>query len=205
MLRSSHVPHFFGDLVEGRVAVDLVRGRVEQRALVNSVAVTAHAYTAGASTQLFSQSLTAGTYDIRFDKPATGLSITGATITSSGVNYALITVSGAGTVTITGTPLVDSTKRYLYEAGSLDAASRIQAKVDDNTLVSATNAAALAQFLYEDYQRRIVQSFKLKLENEMPGDNADVDTFLDARKTGMFTKLEIDLTGGFLAECEVRG
>ena len=178
---------------------------VEQRELINSVAVTAHAYTAGASTQLFSQSLTAGTYDIRFDKPATGLSITGATIASSGVNYALVTVSSSGTVTITGTPLVDSTKVYVYEAGNLDAASRAQASVADSTLVSAANAAALAQFLYEDYQRRIVQSFKLTLEDEMPGDNADVDTFLGARATGIFTKLEIDLTGGFLADCEVRG
>lgn len=178
---------------------------VEQTELVNSVAVTAHAYAAGDSTQVFSQSLSVGTYEISFDTPTIGLSITGATITASGVNYASITVSAAGTVTITGTPLVDSTKVYTYEAADLDSTTRAQATVSDNTLVSAVNAAALAQFLYEDYQRRIVQKFKLLLNDELPGDNADVDTFLDARKTGIITKMKIDLTGGFLAECEVRG
>ena len=178
---------------------------VKQTELVNSVAVTAHAFTAGASTQLYTQALTTGSYIIKFDKPATGLSITGGTITASGVNYAAVTVATAGTVTITGTPLVDSTKVYTVEAVGLTALTRAQAAAEDCTLVSATNAAALAQYLYDDYQRRIVQSFTLLMTTERAGDNVDVDTMLGSRKTGVITKLDIDITGGLLADCEVRG
>lgn len=77
--------------------------------------------------------------------------------------------------------------------------------MDEINLVSETNADVLAQYLYEDYRRRIVQTFKLAVEDEFCGDNVDVDTMLGARKTGMITKLDLDLTGGLLADCEVRG
>lgn len=179
---------------------------ITQNSLVNSVAVTAYAFTAAASaSQLYSATLAAGSYEIIFSQPATGLTISGGTITASGINYAKITVPAAGTVTISGYAYEASEAVYTFEAFGLTEAKRSQATVDSIYLVSSNNALALAQFLYDDYQRRIVQSFSLALAGEKVGDNADVDTMLGARKSGVITKLDIDLAGGFIADCEVRG
>jgi len=179
---------------------------ITQNSLVNSVAVTAYAFTAAASSsQLYSTTLAAGSYEIIFSQPATGLTISGGTITASGINYARITVPAAGTVTISGYAYEASEAVYTYEASGLTDNTRSQATVDGIYLVSGNKAVALAQFLYEDYRRRIVQSFSLALEDEKVGDNANVDTMLGTRKSGVITKLDINLTGGFIADCEVRG
>ena len=179
---------------------------ITQNTLVNSVAVTAYSFASAASTtQLYSVTLAIETHEITFNAPATGLTVTGGTITASGINYAIISVTTAGTVTITGYAYASSTSTYVYEDSTLTDSTRSQATVDSIYLVSDANAAALAQYLYENYQRRIVQKFKLAIEDEKVGDNVDVDTMLNARKTGMITKLDIDLTGGIIADCEVRG
>ncbi|MEL4106774.1 hypothetical protein AAFA46_08065 [Oscillospiraceae bacterium WX1] len=178
---------------------------ITQNALINSVAVTAYSFETGSSKQLYNESLAVGTYVITFESPATGISASGATINANGVNYASINVNTAGTVTINGYEITANASVHIYEAPDLTDISRAQATVDSIYLISSYNAAALAQYLYEDYQRRIVQSFTLALEDETAGDNVDVDTMLGARKTGVITKLDIDLTGGFLADCEVRG
>lgn len=179
---------------------------IKQNALVNSVAVTSYEFSAASgSTQLYADELAVGTYEITFNRPATGLTVSGATIVKSGINYAKITVAAAGTVTITGHLYESQTSVYTYEADGVTAANRAQKAVSNVFLVSSMNAASLAQFLYDDYQRRIVQKFSMAVEDENPGDNVDVDTMLGARKTGVVTSMDIDLTGGFIADMEVRG
>lgn len=182
---------------------------IKQNTLVNSVAVTAYSFAAeGSSTELYSETLSGGTYEITFSTPATGVTVSGASINSSGVNFVNITVPsalGPVKVTVTGYQYAMSTAVYTHEASGLTDTTRSQATADSIYLVSASNAGALAKYLYEDYQRRIVQCFGITLADERAGDNVDVDTMLGARKTGVITKLDIDLTGGFLADCEVRG
>lgn len=179
---------------------------IKQNALVNSVAVTTYKFTAGAlTTQLYSATLTPGTYEITFSQPAKDVTISGGTILQTGLLYAKITVSATGTVTLSGKIYNYQTNVYVHEDINVTDATRSQATAERVYLVSDANAAILAQFLYEDHQRRIIQSFKLALDDEKVGDNVDVDTMLGARKTGIITKLDINLTGGFLADCEVRG
>lgn len=180
--------------------------KVAQRAVVNSVLVTSHTFTAAATAQeLYKDTLAVGTYEVTFGTQATGLTITGATIVSSGVNYAKITVATAGAVTITGKALTDNKRTHLYESPGLSTATRSQVKVEDIPLISTANADGVAQFLHADYQRRIIQKFKIQVVDEAVGDNLDVDTMLGARKDGVITRMDINLTGGFLADCEVRG
>lgn len=177
---------------------------LKQSSLTNSVAVTAYSFTLATSATIYTESLAIGAYAVRFDNPCTTLSITGATITASGINYANITVATAGTVTITGRKYQPQTKTYTYEESGLTAATRSQAKVDKVYLISSNNAASVAQFIYTDYQRRITQSFRFVIEDERIGDNIDAYTILGANKTGTITKLDIDLTGGFIANAEAR-
>jgi len=177
-----------------------------QRTLKNSVAVTAYAFTLDTTTSaLYKATLAAGTYDVQLSTPAATLTITGATIVSSSLLAARITVAAPGVVTITGYKYTPQTSSWVYEAPDLTAATRSQATVPGVFLISAENAAAVAQFIYEDYQRRILQGFTLTVEDEDLGDNVDVDTMLNARKTGVITTMNINLTGGFLAETVVRG
>jgi hypothetical protein len=179
---------------------------ITQNDLVNSVAITAYEWAAASgSTQLYSATLAAGIYEITFDAPAMGLSCSGGTITKSGINYAVVAVTSAGTVTITGRKYESSTSVYTIEEPGLTNTKRAQATIDGNYLLSPDKAEAVAQFIYDDYQRRIVQKFKIAVDDEEVGDNVDVDTMLGARKAGVITSMKIDLTGGFLADLEVRG
>ena len=194
------------DAIEIEKSRKLGSPKITQNALVNSVAVTGYDFTVSTeSTQLYSAELEAGSYEITFSNPATNLSASGATIVDSGINYAKISVTSSGTVAITGNKYDSQSSIYTYEADGVTAANRAQKTVKDVYLVNGSNAEALAQFLYEDYQRRIVQKFSMALEDEIAGDNVDVDTMLNARKIGVITSLDIDLTGGFVADMEVRG
>ncbi|MBP1737273.1 MAG: hypothetical protein H6Q60_1154 [Oscillospiraceae bacterium] len=179
---------------------------ITQNDLVNSVAVTAYTFAAASSTsQLYSAELEAGTYTITFSTPAKGLTISGGTITQSGINYAVVTVTTAGTVTVTGYQYSSSATTYTVEADGLTDAKRSQATVDSIYLISPANGADVAQFVYDDYQSRIVQKFEIAVEDEGIGDNVEVETMLDLSKTGVIVSMDIDLTGGFTATLEVRG
>ncbi len=180
--------------------------KITQNVLINSVAVTGYAFTANSTaSQLYSADLVAGTYTVKFSTPATGLMISGGTITASEINYATFTVSTPGTVTITGYQYAREETTYTYEAAGVTSGTRSQATLSGVYFIGAGNGADVAEFLYDDYQRRIVQSFSMALVDEVVGDNVDIDTMLGARKEGIITKLNIDLAGGFTAECEARG
>lgn len=110
-----------------------------------------------------------------------------------------------GSVEVGGVKYDVTETSYTKESPGLTAATRAQEAVSGVYLISTANGQAVADWLYDDYQRRIKQSFKLILDDEEPGDNVDVDTMMGQRKVGVITKATIDLTGGFLGDVEVRG
>ena len=115
------------------------------------------------------------------------------------------TANTSGSVDVGGTKYNVTETKYTKEAPNLTAATRAQESVSGVYLVSTANGQALADWLYADRQRRIKQSFKLILDDETVGTNVDVDTMMGQRKVGIITKMKVDMTGGFLADVEVRG
>ena len=69
--------------------------------------------------------------------------------------------------------------------------------------ISNSNGQEVADYLYNDYQKRITQEFTLILEDEEVGDTVDVE-IENTTKQGIITRLETNLTSGYITECTVR-
>lgn len=109
-------------------------------AKVTAVAVTEHQYVAGdEETDLFEGTTTDG-YEVAFDEPMHSLTAEGFSITASGPNYAILS-AGAGT--LRGKKYIHNTSVVRRSTGN-SGAENIVALPDDQTLVSLTNAQAVA-------------------------------------------------------------
>lgn len=177
------------------------------RTLVTAVEVTAHNYLAGTETrELFNGSLAVGTHEIVFSESMHSLTITGATITESGVNYAKINVSSAGNVVLSGKEYVDTKQVYQVKNNSLGPTVKPNIlQVKDATLVHSGNVAEITQRMYDYYQQRFVQKVKLYGASIEPGAIVAIDTLYGKQIRGVLEKSELDLAGGFVSQCEVIG
>jgi hypothetical protein len=175
--------------------------------MVTGVEVTVHNYIASTdSQQLYNGALNAGSYTITFDAPMHDLSVTGAAIAASGVNYAVLNVTTAGTVTLTGLTYTDTAQvKGIYTSG-LDASVKPNVlKVTDATLVNANNVTSVAQRIYDYYQQRYLQKVKLFAPLAQPGDVALIDTLYNQQIRGVIEKMSADLANGFTVQAEITG
>ncbi|MHC1696459.1 MAG: hypothetical protein AB9835_14570 [Eubacteriales bacterium] len=185
-----------------------LRGQqVKLKPVVTGVEVTSHTYTAGTeAVQLFQGTLPIGSHEISFSEPAHTLSVSGATIASSGANYAVLTVASAGTVTLLGKRYIDGTQVYGVYMPSLPAGAKPNVlKVQEATLVSAAIGQTVAQRIYDYYQQRHSNEVPIILADEAPGDVVDVESMYDQHIIGTVEKLDISLTGGFIGKAVITG
>jgi hypothetical protein len=159
------------------------------------------------SEQISTGTYAAGTYEIQFNTAVSDLSATGATITESHPNYCIITVAAGGTVTLTGKKYTDSSSVYNYSVANLPSgAGRNVVSCKDATLISLSNAAEIAQELFNYYQLRYQTSVGIELENELTGEKAamqranGIDYMMET-----IEKMAIDLVGGFTAKITTLG
>lgn len=178
----------------------------EQDSLVTGVEVYIHNYAlSDSATELFRETRQPGTYTIQFSSPAASLAVSGASLLESGVNYARVKVTAAGTVTITGTTYEDTTSL----AGSVYAESlpanavRNVRTVEDCTLYA--DAQALAQRVYDWYQRRVTDVGQVILDGEQAGDWVALANRNGKILVGSAEQIDIDLTGGFIGKVVTRG
>ena len=173
-------------------------GTVKLRQIVTGVEVTSHAYQESEeSEELFNGTLEAGTHEITFQAPHHTLTVTGATLSSNGPNYAMLVVSAAGTVTVTGKKYVDNTQITGVYADSIPAGAATNViRVENATLVSPAAAPDAAQRLYDYYQLRIEQDLSFAIGDERPGECVSVTTLYDTVKTGRVEQLSTDLIAG---------
>ncbi len=180
----------------------------EQSTLVTDVEIYTHHYTKSDSvTELFNEKRTAGEYTIQFSSPATDLSVTGAEISESGVNYAKVTVTvfEESNVVITGYTYDDNT--------SLSASMRLEklpvgAKRNTKTATECTldvDAQKLAQHLYEYFSRKITDTGQLILSDERVGEKVQLHNAAGKDLYGTIESLDIDLYGGFIAKASICG
>lgn len=177
------------------------------RALVTGVEVTAHNYKATSEVQeLLNESRTSGVYEITFSSPMHSLTIAGGTITASNANYARITVASAGTVVLSGKTYADSTQVFGTYMPELPASEKTNVlKIEDATLVSNNNVQAVANRVYNYYQNRYQGEGTIVLDDEEPGQMKIMDSMNGRQVEGIIESLDIDLTGGFLANMRITG
>ena len=183
--------------------------KVTLNPLITAVAVTAHRYQAeDAPSELYKDTLEPGTYQVTFSAPAVAdsLTVTGATLAGRGVNRCTLTVSKAGEVCVTGRKYVDSTIILRRAAANLPPnAQDNELTVTDATLVSPDRATAVADRVLDYYAQRYEQTFRMIAGDEKLADRLIVQSFGGEMVRGVLTKLEFDLTGGFVADAKVVG
>ena len=183
--------------------------KVTLNPLITAVAVTAHRYQAeDASSELYKDTLEPGTYQVTFSAPAVAdsLTVTGAALAGRGVNRCTLAVSKAGEVCVTGRKYVDSTIILRRAAANLPPnAQDNELTVTDATLVSPDRAAAVANRVLDYYAQRYEQTFRMIAGDEKLADRLIVQSFGGEMVRGVLTKLEFDLTGGFVADAKVVG
>lgn len=183
--------------------------KVTLNPLITAVAVTAHRYQAeDAASELYKDTLESGTYQVTFSAPAVAdsLTVTRATLAGRGVNRCTLTVAKAGEVCVTGRKYVDSTIVLRRAAANLPPnAQDNELTVTDATLVSPDRATAVANRVLDYYAQRYEQTFRMIAGDEKLADRLIVQSFGGEMVRGVLTKLEFDLTGGFVADAKVVG
>lgn len=171
---------------------------VQYNAAVTSVTVTSHQYQRGAEsdrTTLFEGTATAGTLVV-FDGPMTTLKATGFAIQEGGANYAVLT---AGTGTLTGIPYLHLTNDVTRAVA--DAPVDNIVTITDATLVSITNASAVADRLQAYYTCTKTISAPVAALTERPGYVVKViDPYDQQMVTATLASADITLSGTLRAE-----
>jgi hypothetical protein len=179
---------------------------VNLRTQVTGVELSMHDIVEGTGTRkLFEGTLAEGEHEINFSQPMHDLSVTGATITESGANYAILNVASEGTVTLTGQVYIDTvTIAGVYMSLDSDVKTNIL-KITDASLVNSNNGATIAQSVYDYYQERHVIKPKLYAPTVKPGSSVLVDTLYSRQISGIVEKMDVDLAGGFIAKTTIVG
>lgn len=174
--------------------------------LVTGVEVTAHNYVASTNVkELYNGDLDTGSHEILFSGPMHTLSCSGAIITDSGVNYAIVLVGVAGTVVLSGYEYIDTAKVVgIYATPSTYQVQNVL-EVTDATLVNPSNVATVAQRVYDYYQQRYLQKVRLFAPLVEVGNVVSVDTLYSKQIRGVIEKMDLDLAFGMTANAELVG
>lgn len=187
---------------------------ITQGEIVTGVSVKTHRYKLKRAVEtLYEEELTAGTYKIIFEHPSANLSIQNGTIVESGVNYAVITATGSGSqasskyygnrnVQITGNTYDDLTNTVTITDGEQHDKTNIL-MVDKCTLINGSNANDIATRILNYYQSLYTDKISIILDDEKTGDNVITERTDVNELNGYITKLDIDMTGGFIANAEI--
>ena len=180
---------------------------VKQLELVTSVMVVAHEYSiSNETTELFNGTLLSGVHEIIFSSPATNLSIIGGSIVSSNANMAKISVNSAGTVVIKGNAYNDNTTKHRKNLSSVPPNERgNEVSIESATLINKSNVDAVAQRVLDYYQNRLEGAGGIILKKEQLSELVDMKTMINQTIRGTIESLNINLTGGFIADVKVKG
>ena len=195
---------------------------------VTEVDLTAHQYTVGAeATEVFRGELPEGLSEVVFSAPAY---MVWADIDEStgevenphgleGINCTVLNVITAGTIVLKARPYEDNTTIVRVRVPEIEPGEQEGVvEITDATLICtdhivtrrqngqdvyipvAGNAEAIAQRLLDYYQMRIEQELSFVLAEEVPGGSVNVEVLKDVWREGVVTRLETDLTGGFVTK-----
>ena len=179
--------------------------KIEQNELVTGVSIVAHNYTNGNEIEkLYDGTLDTGETKILFNEPVHDLTCTGGTILESNCNYAVINVSETSDVIVNGYKYNDNLQTYLVEVDNLnDSQKQNTLKIESAYLINKNNAVNIAKKVLDYYQKTYKTNFDLLLNDEILSEDVELEGDFEQKLVGHVNKLDIDLTGGFLANIEL--
>lgn len=178
---------------------------IEQGELVTGVSVTSHNYIqSNEEVSLYDGTLESGTHKIVFTEPVYNLSCENASIISSNVNYAVIQVHSNTNVILKGYKYKDNMQTFVVEIQGLNPNSkRNMLKIESDYLANNNNAYEIAERVLNYYRKTYITKFDFILYDEIAGDNIVIEGDFNNELNGYVTKLDIDMTGGYIAGAEV--
>ena len=164
-------------------------GNVQLSDPVTGVQLTEHNYFKSSETTTLFEDGIYGTETIEFSEPYHSLSISGATITASGVNYA--TISGNGSVVLTG-------KKYTHVTRVVSAANSRNGNVksvNNAYLANPAVAQSLADRVFAYLRNNVTISQDIMFAQERAGDVVKViDPYTEQLVTACTKELDITLS-----------
>lgn len=178
---------------------------IEQGEIVTGVLLQTHNYSQGTEQKkLFDGNLTAGTHKIIFNSPSFNITCVGGTIQSSNANSVVVSVSNAGAVVVNGYEYIDNTQDILVLNNNLSGNEKSNIlKIDSDYLINSSNAESIGQRIIDYYNGKFKTKFKFILDDERVTDNIILDEQYGNVLNGFVTELDINLTGGYVANTEV--
>lgn len=175
---------------------------IKQKDLVTGVLVVAHDYQlVDKLEELYKGDFIEGTYLITFNNPCANLSISSGQILECNCNYAKIKVPN-GQIVVKGNKYEDHKVEYTFKISELpSAANENILRIENATLINKANAQLRAKKIYEIKQYRLEHSLFIITEDESVANMYAVRSN-DGYAPVLFTKMETDLTGGFLSTIE---
>lgn len=185
---------------------------VELNDIVTGVQVTSHQYLYNTNNQVYSEKkelynadLEVGEHFIKFSEPVYGIAVEGATLLDFSCAYAKVNVTTKGNVKIEGYEYYHVTKVYESKIEVKDNDKENILQVTDATLISDNNAQEVADRILNYYQNTYKMNVDFKIEDESISDTVIVDTLYNQKLKGNIKKMDIDLTGGFIASSTIIG
>jgi hypothetical protein len=175
-------------------------GTVDYQTPCTRVDVTEHAYHALSGdtvVTLFDTSDAVTSETVLFDNPCHDLAVTGLSIESSGVNYAIV----SGTGTLTGKEYTHTT-RVLSSSTGVGGAENV-VSVTDATLVSTFNSYNVALRVAQYFSAVSIDTIGVVFGTERPTDVVEFnDPFFDDQ-TGYIKSMNINISGTLKADTDV--
>lgn len=175
--------------------------KIEQNELVTGISIVAHNYTRNNEIEeVYKGELEAGTSKIQFNEPVCNLTCEGGIIIESNCNYAIVSCSSSKEIIIKGYKYIDNQQIYMVEIESLSTSQKQNTlKIESAYLVNKGNASKIAKQVLNYYQKTYNTSFDMILKDETLSEDVELEGDFEQKMVGHITKLDIDLTGGFLA------
>lgn len=186
----------------------IVGHKISLEDLITQVDITAHEYSLETELkELHKATYQPGTHVVKFTAPVSATAITGGTLTTVHPNYCVIGVVSAGEVVISGYDYVDAPTIHTASLdGPIPAGARGGSKsITTATLVDPTKAPAVAERIYQYYQKRYIDEGSLLPGDERLAELAEIETMGGKKLTGHIERIVTDLSGGSLQSIKIRG
>ena len=178
-------------------------GSIDTGDIVTAIEIKEHSYTQNNETQeLFSGEIS-GTELITFSEPKHSLTISGGTITESGVNYAVITA--AGNVVLSGKGYNHATKTIRKSNPNITYGEKQNTiKFEETTLISSSNSAEIIEKVYDYYLKNKTLKCDFVLSGEETSDTVKIETEFAGTKKGIIKSLDLDIKNKLIGKAEIQ-
>ena len=178
---------------------------IEQNELVTGVEIVSHNYRKGTELEkVYDGTVDEGQTKILFDEPVHNITCENVEIVEYNCNYAIVNAAGETDIIINGYKYKDNLQTYLVEVEQLNAAQKQNTlKIKSAYLVNKSNARTVAKRVLDYYQKTYKTGFDFLLNDETVSEDVEIEGDFEQKLVGHITKLDIDLTGGFIAGTEL--